>query len=144
MEKNDYSRGTYSANSQIKFKTSMLKSNLCDYSDAYILVKGTISVPPVQPQAANLNNNDKEVAIKNCAPVTDCISKTNNTQIDNDKDIDIVMPMYNLIECTDNYSKTSARLSKYYRDEPFLDANGATADFPAANNRSVLFIFKQK
>ena len=88
----------------------MLRSSLCDYSDPYILDKGTITVAPVPPPAAELNNNDKEVVFKNCAPFTDCISEINNTQIDNAKYIDIVMPMYKLIEYSDNYSKTSARL----------------------------------
>ena len=70
----------------------MLKSSLCDYKDAYILVKGTITVASVPPPASNPNNNDKEVVFKNCAPFTDCISETNNTQIDNPKDIYVVMP----------------------------------------------------
>ena len=75
--------------------------------------------------------------IKNCAPFTDCISEINNTQINNAKGIDEVMPMYNLI-------KTSGSLWQYYRDEPFLDDNGAIADFPAGNNNSALFKFKTK
>ena len=75
--------------------------------------------------------------IKNCAPFTDCISEINNTQIDNAKGIDEVMPMYNLI-------KTSGSLWQYYRDETFLDDNGAIADFPAGNNNSALFKFKTK
>ena len=88
----------------------MLKSSLCGSSDAHILVKRTIRVP--NPAGAGLpaNNNGIEVAFKNCAPFTDCISETNNTQIDNAKDIDVVMPMYNLIECSNSYSKTSGRL----------------------------------
>ena len=78
---------------QIKFKTTMLKSSLCDYSDAYILAKGTITVNKTAPAGAAAI---KKVIFKNCAPFTNCISKINNTQIDNAKDIDIVMPMYNL------------------------------------------------
>ena len=70
----------------------MLKSSLCDYKDAYILVKGTITVASVPPPASNPNNNDKEVVFKNCAPFTDYISEINNTQIDNPKDIYVVMP----------------------------------------------------
>ena len=97
----DDSRGTYNTNSQIKFKTSMLKSSLCDYSDAYILVKGTISV---------VNTADAEVIFKNCALFTDWISEINNTQIDNARDIDVVRAIYNLIEKSDNYSKTSGSL----------------------------------
>ena len=97
VEIHDESRGAYNVNSQIKFKTSMLKSSLCDYSDAHILVKGTISVNNTAVAGA-ANNTNRKVIFKNCAPFTNCISKINNTQIDNAKDIDIVMPVYNLIE----------------------------------------------
>ena len=95
VEINDESRGTYNVNSQIKFKTRMLKSSLCDYSDAYILVKGTITVnnTAVVAAAASANNTDKKVIFKNCAPLHNGISEINNTQVDNTKDIDIVMPM---------------------------------------------------
>ena len=93
VELNDESRGTYNINSQIKFKTTMLKSSLCDYSDAYILVKGTITVNNKAAADANANNTDKKVIFKNCAPFTNCMSEINNTQVDNAKDIDIVMPM---------------------------------------------------
>ena len=71
---------------------SSSKSSLCDYSDAYILVRGTISVNNTAAAAA-VNNDDKKVIFKNCAPFTNCISEINNTQVDNAKDIDIVMPM---------------------------------------------------
>ena len=98
VEINDESRGTYNVNSQIKFKTTMFKSSLCDYSDAYILVKGTITVNNTAAADAAVNNANKKVIFKNCAPFTNFISEINNTQIDNAKYIDIVMPMYNLIE----------------------------------------------
>ena len=68
--------------------------------------------------ASQADERDKDVTFKNCAPFTKCISRTNNTDIDNAKDIDIVMPMYNLIEFSDNYSKTSGSLWKYYKNEP--------------------------
>ena len=103
VEINDEARGTYSLNKQIKFKTSMLRSNLCDYSDAYILAKGNITVNNTADAGAAANNTNKKVIFKNCAPFTNCISKINNTQIDNAECIDIVMPIYNLIECNDNY-----------------------------------------
>ena len=103
VEINDESRGTYSVNRQINFKISMLRSSLCDYSDAYILVKGNISVNNTAGANADANNTNKKVIFKNCAPFTNCISKINNTQVDNAKDIDIVMSMYNLIEYSDNY-----------------------------------------
>ena len=117
---NDASRGTCNANSQIKFKTTMLKSSLCNYSDAYILVKGKITITGTGDDAAARQavERDKGVASKNCAPFTNSISEINNTQIDNAKDIDIVMPIYNLIEYSDNYAKTSGRLWQYYRGEP--------------------------
>ena len=123
IETNDESRGEYNVNSQIKFKTTMLKSSLCDYSDAYILVKGTITVNNSAAQGAAANNTNKKVIFKNCAPFTNCISEINNTQIDNAKDIDIVMPMYNLIEYSDNYAKTTGSLWQYCKDIPARNAN---------------------
>ena len=101
VEINDDSRGTYNTNSQIKFKTSMLKSSLCDYSDTDILVKGTISTVRVQAPVEP-DNAGKEVVFKNCAPLTDCINEINNTQIDNPKGIDVVMPMHNLMESSND------------------------------------------
>ena len=97
----------------------MLKFSLCDYSDAYILVKGTITITGAGADAAarQADERDKGVVFKNCAPFTNCISEINNTQVHNAKDIDIVMPMYNLIEYSDNYAKTSGSLWQYYRDE---------------------------
>ena len=145
VEINGESRGTYNANSQIKFKTTMLESNLCDYSDAYILVKGKITIRGAGDDAAarEADERDKGAAFKNCAPFTNCISEINNTQIDNVQDIDIVIPMYNLIEYSDNYSKTSGGLWQYYRDEPtdnLPDSESSkfkikiTAKTPAAGN----------
>ena len=117
---NDESRGTYNVNIQIKFKTTMLKSSLCDYSDAYILLKGKITITGAGDDtgARQADEIDKGVAFKNWAPFTNCISEINNIQIDNCKDIDIVMPLYNLLEYSDNYAKTSGSLWQYYRDEP--------------------------
>ena len=88
----------------------MLRSSLCDYSDAYILLKGNIAVNNTAGAGAVANNSNKKVIFKNCAPFTNCISKINNTQIDNAEYIDIVMPMYNLIEYSNKYSKTSGSL----------------------------------
>ena len=120
VEINDESRGAYNVNSQIKFKTTILKSSLCDYSDAYIFVKGTITVNGIGADAAARRSDEREkrAAFKNCAPFTNCISEINKTQVDNAKDIDIVMPMYNLIEYSDNYAKTTESLWQYLRDEP--------------------------
>ena len=120
VEINDESRGKCNVNSQIKFKTTMLKSSLCDYSDAYILVKGKITINGAGADAAarQADERDKGAALKNCASFTNCIIEINNTQVDKAKDIDIVMPMYNLIEYSDNYAKTTGRLWQYFRDEP--------------------------
>ena len=133
VEINDESRGAYNVNSQIKFKTTMLKSSLCDYSDAYLLVKGTISVDDTAAAGAAANNINKKVIFKNCAPFTNCISEINNTQVDNAKYIDIVMPMYNLIECSDNYAKTSGSLWQYCKDIPALNANDEIIIFTEGN-----------
>ena len=102
----------YNPSKQIRFKTSMLRSDLCDFSDAYITVNGTFTV-------TNPDNNayDKKLAFKNDVPFVSCISKINNTLIDSDEDLDIVMPMYNFPECSKNYSKTTS-FWNYYIDEP--------------------------
>ena len=90
----------------------MLRSSLCDYSDAYILVSWTIAVtgPREEDAAKWLDETNKGLIFKNCAAFTDCISEINNTEIYNAKYIDVVMPMYNLIECSNNNSKTSGSL----------------------------------
>ena len=81
VEINDESRGTYIVNSQIKFKTTMLKSSLCDHSDAYILIKGTITITGAGDDAAarQADERDKGLVFKNCAPFTNCIGEINNT-----------------------------------------------------------------
>ena len=110
----------------IRFKTTMLRSNLCDYADSYILVKGTITITGAGDDAAarQADERDKGVTFKNCAPFTKCISRINNTDIDNAHDIDNVMPMYNLIEYSVDYWKTSGSLWQYYKD----DTNNILAD----------------
>ena len=108
---------------KLSLKTTMLKSSLCDYSDAYILVKGKIIIAGAGNDAAarQADERNKGVIFKNCAPSITYISEINNTQIDNAKDIDTVMPMYNLIEYSDNYVKTTGSLWQYFRDEPVND-----------------------
>ena len=105
----------------------MPKSSLCDYSDAYILITvnktGTAAAP---------NKKNKKVMFKNCASFTNCISKINNTQIDNTKDIDIVILMYNLIEYHDNYSKTSGSLWQHCKNIPAVN-NGNIIVFNGTN-----------
>ena len=91
----------YKPNKQIRFKTSMLQSDLCDYSEAYIAIKRKITV-------TETNNRDRKngpLAFKNNAPFISCISKINNVLIENAEDLDIVMPMYNLMEYSKNYRK---------------------------------------
>ena len=110
VEINDESSGTYNTNSQIRFETSMLRPILCDYSDTYILVKGTITVANNAAAGQAANDVDKKVIFKNCVPFTTCISRINNAQINDAPHIDVVMTMHNLIEYSDNYSKTSGVL----------------------------------
>ena len=98
----------------------MLRSNLCYYGDAYILVNGRITITGAGDDAAErqADERDKGVTFKSCALFTKSIKRINNTEIDNAKDIDIIMPMYNVIEYSDNYSKTSVSLWKYYKYDP--------------------------
>ena len=102
------------------FKTTMLKSSLCDYSGAYILVKErkTITRAGADTAARQADERNNEVIFKNYATFINCKSEINNTEIDNAKDTDIVMVIYNLIEYSDDYSKISESLWQYYKDEP--------------------------
>ena len=143
VEMNDDIRGASSPNKQIRFKTAMLRSSLCTYSDAYILVKGNISVNNNAGAGVAANNTNKKVIFKNCAPFTNCISKINNTQIDNAEYIDIVMPMYNLTEYSDNYSKTPGSLWQYCKEIPAVNDNGDIVIFNGANATDS-FNFKAK
>ena len=124
----------YNVGKQIRFKTPMLRSDLCDYSDAYILVKGTIAVTKGANNAANNNACDKKLALKNNAPFISCISKINGELVENAEDLDIVIPAYNLLEYSKNYRKTTGSLFNYYRDEPNSITQG-TGD--AAINYSI-------
>ena len=110
----------YKPGKQIRFKTSMLRSDLWDFNDVYIAVKRNTTV-------ADPNNDafDKKIAFKNNAPFVSCISKINNTLIDNAEHLNIVMPMYNLIEYSKNYSKTTGSFWNYYRNERNTDLGGA-------------------
>ena len=106
VEITDESKGRY-YNSNIRFKKSMIRSSLCDYSNPRILVKGTITVPNTTAAGVAVNNTNKKVIFKNCAPFTDCITEINNIQVDDAQKTDTVMPMYNLIEYSDAYLKKS-------------------------------------
>ena len=101
----------------------MIRSSLYDYSDAYMLVKGTITVPNTEAAGTWVNNTNKKVIFKHFAPFTDCITEINNTHTDDTQKIDVVIPMHNLIEYGNAYSKTSGSLWRYCRDEPALDNN---------------------
>ena len=115
----------------IKYDTRVLKPNLCDYSEAYILVDGTI-------RAAAANTNTR-LALKNCAPFTKCNLEINDEHVDTTENLDITMPMYNLIEYSDNYQDSSATLYQYKRDEPPED--DAVADLTANNSSSFTYKF---
>ena len=119
----------------------MLGSSLYDYSEAYILVKRTIIDTNTGTEAAP-NDRNKKVIFKNCAPFTGCISEINNKEIDHAKYINVVMPINNLIEYSDNYSKISGSLWQYYRDETFIDNDGDITDVPKDSN-SASFKYKK-
>ena len=91
-----------------------------------------------------MNNSNKEVIFKICAPFTNCITEINNAETEYAEHIDIVMPIYNLIKYSDAFSKTSGRSWQDYRGQPALDSNGNIIDFPANNNNSVAFKFKHQ
>ena len=112
IEVYDQSGGNYDVNKEIRMNKSMLRSDLCDFNDPYIVVKGTITV--VRPNNAKRN---KATAFKNNAPFINCISKITGVKIDNAEDLDVVMPMYNLLEYSKNYRKTTGSLCNYCRDE---------------------------
>ena len=110
---------TYNENKSIRFKTPILRSNLCDYSDAYILVKGTIAVV-----GNNLRDRqNRPLILKNNAPFISCITRINGKLTEDADDLDIVMPMYNLLEYSKNYRKTIGSLYNYYGDELSDDAD---------------------
>ena len=124
-------------------------SSLFEYSEACILVKGSIIVNNTTAAGADTNNTNKKVILKNCSPFTSCISEINNTQVDNGKDIDIVMPMYNLIEYSDKYSKTSGSLLQYCKDILVLNNNSNIVKLNRDNvtvnvNVNIHLILKQK
>ena len=121
----------HNENKSIRFKTPMLRPNLCDYSDAYILVKGTITV--TAPGANNNANNirdkkNRPLILKNNAPFVSCITRINEELIEDADDLDIVMPIYNLLEYSKNYRKTIGSLYNYYRDELSDDADDNNFD----------------
>ena len=135
--------GTFNTNSQIKFKISMLRSSSCDYSNGYILVKRTKTVANTETAAA-ANNAVKKVIFENFAPFTSCVSRINNTEIDDVQYIDVVMSMYNLIDDSDNYLKIFGILWQYCRDKLAVNDDGAITDFPEANATTDSLSLKEK
>ena len=110
---------TYDEYKSIRFKTPMLRLDLCDYSDAYIFIEGTITVTGNHPK----DRQNRPLILKNNAPFISCITRINGELIEDADDLDIVMPMYNLLEYSKNYRKTIGSLSNYYRDELCDDAD---------------------
>ena len=123
----DYGNGDENS-AIVKFETKVIKSNLCDYSDAYILVTGDIT--------ATGGNADTRVALKDCAPFTKCITHINDEHVDNADNLDTVMPMYNLIEYCDNYSDTSGTLWRFKRDKSPITNAGNPDNVSTANSTS--------
>ena len=151
----DQSEKNYNPNKEIRMKTSMLRSDLCDYSDAYIVVKGTTTVDKKtfttddfeapDNTAANVtatntaNNNafgEKKLVFKDNAPFINCISKINGVKIDNAEYLDVVMPMYNLVEYSKTYRKTTGSSWNYYRDEPNSDTEDNEIKHSIINSKS--------
>ena len=110
---------TYNENKSIRFKTPMLRSDLCNYADAYVLVNGTITVTGNHPR----DRHNRPLILKNNAPFISCITRINGDLIEDADDLDIVMPMYNLLEYSKNYRKTIGSLYNYHRDELGDDNN---------------------
>ena len=121
IEVQSQSGNTYNTSKPIRIKTSMLRSDLCDYSDAYLCVKAKITVTNPNDNA----NFNKELTLKNNAPFISYISNINGELVENAEDLDIVMPIYNLLKYSKNYEKTSGSLFNYYRDEPKEHTIGA-------------------
>ena len=143
VEINDDSRGTYETNRQIKFKTTMLRLSLCDYSNRYILLKGTTPAANVTTATEDTNNIGKRERLQNSTQFADYISQINNTQVDNAKHINVVIPIHNVIKYDNHHLKTSGSLWQYYRDELAVHtANDDILDFTVVN--TVINSFKQK
>ena len=109
----DQSEKNYNPNKEIRIKTPMPRSGLCNFRDAYVVVKGDITVEGNN----NANKRNKNLVFKNNAPFINCITKINGIKIDNAEDLDVVMSMYNLLEYSKNYKKTTGSLWNYYIDE---------------------------
>ena len=155
IEVYDQSQENYDVNKEIRIKTSMLRSDLCDFSGGYIVVKGDIIVTKktftaddieapnntaANATATNNGNNDafgeEKSVFKNNAPFINCVSKINSVKIDNAEDLDIVMPMYNLLEYSKIYRKTTGSLWNYYREEPSSSTDNNNITHSILNSKS--------
>ena len=155
IEVYDQSEGNYYINKEIRIKTSMLRSDLCDYSDAYIVVKvnnivdkktfTTNDFEAPNNTAANANTintandnafGEKKLIFKNNALFINCTSKINGIKIDNAEDLDVVVPMYNLLEYSKSYRKKPGSLWNYYRDEPNSDTDDNEIKHSIINSKS--------
>ena len=142
-------------NKEIRIKTPILRSDLCDFSEAYIVVKGNITVykkiftagdfdvlnnTADNATATNRANNNafgkKKLILKNNAPFINWITKINGIKIDNKEDLDVVTPMYNLLEYSKNYKKTTGSLWNYYRDEPNSSTDNDNLTHSILNSKS--------
>ena len=132
----------YNGNKSIRFKTPMLRSNLCDYADAYILVNGTITVTAAVGENNIRDKKNRTLILKNNAPFVSCITRVNWELIEDADDLDIVMSMYNLLEYSKNYRKTIGSLYHYYRGELTSDNNNNFADRNVVNSNT--FKYKNK
>ena len=155
IEVYDQSQGNYDVNKEIRIKTSMLRSDLCDFSDAYIVVKGNITVTKktftandfeaqnntvANANATNTANDnafrEKKLVFKNNAPFINCVSKITGVKIDNAENLDVVIPRYHLLEYSKNYKKATGGLWNYYRDEPSSNADANDITHSILNSES--------
>ena len=127
---------TDNENKSIRFKTPMLRSNLCDYADAYIFVNGTITVTDNAGANNIRDKRNRKLILKNNALFVSCITKINDELIEDANDLDIVMPMYNLLEYSKNYRKTIGSVCNYYRDELTNDGNDNFANRNVVNSNA--------
>ena len=129
---NDQNNGQYGEGNQndsaIKFDTKVIKSNLCDYSDTYILVAGNVTVTG--------GNANTKVAFKNCAPFRKCVTQINFEHVETAENVDIIMPVYNLVEYSDNYADSSGSLYQFKSDEQSINTNGNLANVTTAGSSS--------
>ena len=155
IEVYDQSEKHYNVNKEIRIKTPMLRSDLCDFSDACIVVKGDITVDKKHLLTMILKHLiiqqlmqlllmmqiimhlvKNKLVFKNNAPFFNCITKINGIKIDNAEDLDVVMPMCNLLEYSKNYKKTTGSLQNYYRDEPNSSTGNDNITHPILNSKS--------